>query len=68
LRVLTDTRRGSTRIEVGKEREGTSAKTAAELLITVVEEASAIALDLRRGRGRLGGMAVLDFDGESWAK
>jgi hypothetical protein len=68
LRVLTDTRRGSTRTEIGKEGEGTPAKTAAELLVTVGEEAPAIALDLQRGRGRLGDMAVLDFDDESWAK
>jgi hypothetical protein len=67
LRFLTDTRRGSTRREGGKEGEGTLVKTTAELLVTADEEAPDITLDLRRGRGRLG-VADLDFGGESWAK
>jgi hypothetical protein len=47
LRVLTDTRRGSTQIEVGEEGEGTPVKTVDEILVTVGEEAPAIPLDLR---------------------
>jgi hypothetical protein len=55
LRVLTATRRGSTRTEVGEEGEGTPVKAAAELLIIAGAQAPAMALDLRRGRAQLGG-------------
>jgi hypothetical protein len=60
--------KGSTGTEVGKEGEGTSAKAAAELVVTPGAQALAMALDLRRGRARLGGMAGLDFSNEHWAK
>jgi hypothetical protein len=69
LRVITATRRGSTGTEVSKEGEGTPAKPAAELLVTTGAQTPTMALDLRRGRTRLGGKMVgLDFDGERWAK
>jgi hypothetical protein len=49
LSFLADTRRGSSKTEVDKDGEGTSAMTAAELLVIVGEEAPAITLDLERG-------------------
>jgi hypothetical protein len=64
LRVLTATRRGSTRKEVGEEGEGTPVKAAAELLVTAGAQAPAMTSDLRRGRDRLGEMAGLDFGAE----
>jgi hypothetical protein len=54
LSFLTNTQRGSTRIEVGEEGEGTPATTAAEILVTAGEEASDITLDIRMERARLG--------------
>jgi hypothetical protein len=48
LSFHTDTERGSSRIEVGKDGEGTPTTTAIGLLITTDEEAPAVRVEINK--------------------